>query len=206
MKNIVAFVCLSIAFTFCKSPTKHDTSPTSIFKENANKKIANVDIFECTTARDTVFASGNHIRYVAIDTMFGVEIKIGNSVDTLDFRFNCHITNGLIPNILYEEKNLLVLKQGFAFTFRNTIVCEKKGNKMECHGFEISRSASDVPEILVYKTGGTCAVKFFFINAKKTKSIMLPMRYCNNEIKLVIVYLKHVIIKFLNDEEFNISL
>ncbi len=199
MKHFFVYFYFLIGFIYCKSPKKENNSPTLIAEK---KEIKDSKIFQCITERDTVFGNGNYIKYIALDSMFGVEIKINGLIDTLDFLFDCETPNSLIPSILKQEDNMLILKQGIAFTYRNTVVCKKKGNKLECKSFEISKVVVDAPQVLIYKTEDNCVLEIFNIISKKEKYITLPLKYCHSEIKLIEEYLTHFIIKFTDGEKF----
>jgi hypothetical protein len=98
-------------------------------KKNSNKdkpKTENfkaIAIHDCTTAEDTIFKDNDHIKYVALkNKSYGVEIKIGNRIDTLDFTFDCNSPNGSIPKLVFKDETLL-LAQGNGFHYRNAILC-----------------------------------------------------------------------------------
>src|ERR1044072_1024796 len=46
--------------------------------------------FNCTGARDTVFANGDYFKYIPIDKEnYEIEVKMNDILDTLDFYLSC---------------------------------------------------------------------------------------------------------------------
>lgn len=135
-KNII--VVTSLICFGCKVPSSEIIATKSTDSLAKSETLVLEDIHKCTTAEDTVFSNGDHIKYVLTDSKsYGVQLKLDSIIDTLSFRFNCNVSNGMIPSVLFKSSNL-VLIQGSASSYRYVTVCvpDKKSMKIKATKFE----------------------------------------------------------------------
>ena len=136
--NPFSIVFLIIFFVNCKGnlPKQGDLSnEITLTKER---------FFNCTGARDTVFANGDYLKYIPIDKEhYDIEIKINDVLDTLDFYLNCKTNSGMIPKVLFRsDLGYLGLGQG-STSYRYLTLCSlnKEAEKINISKF---RTAIDV--------------------------------------------------------------
>jgi hypothetical protein len=162
---------------------------------------------DCTTAEDTIFKNGDYIKYINIDTMFGVEVKINNIIDTLTMRFNCNITNRLIPNIYRHRNKGMLLRQGVGQHYCNIISLFVQEDSIVAEEYEASLVNSEARRFYVYKMPGNSSDLYlddFWHNRIKIKH--LPPKYQNMEIEITHVFADSIIINFKNEKELKLKI
>lgn len=113
---------MSFIFIGCKEDIQKDNNNFKEVKQSEASK--GIDIHTCTTVKDTVFKDNDYIKYISLkEKKYGIEIKLGNVIDTLNFSFDCSFPNGMIPKTLFKHKDYIVLSQGAGFNYRNSILC-----------------------------------------------------------------------------------
>jgi hypothetical protein len=151
--NPFSIVFLVISFISCKdSLTKQENidNPKGISNEITLTK----EIFSnCTGARDTVFANGDYLKYILIDKEHcAIEVKINNTLDTLDFYLNCETYSGMIPKVIFRsDLGYLGLGQGSS-SYRYFTLCSlrKEAKKININKFETAIDVSSENDGLLF--------------------------------------------------------
>ena len=142
--NLFSIVFLIIFFS-CK-----DNLPKQENRDNqkgiSNEMTLTKEVFfNCTGARDTVFANGDYLKYIPIDNEhYAIEVKIDNALDTLDFYLNCKTYSGMIPKVIFRsDLGYLGMGQGSS-SYRYFTLCSlsKEAKKININKFETAIDVS----------------------------------------------------------------
>ncbi|QEE49838.1 hypothetical protein FUA48_09645 [Flavobacterium alkalisoli] len=137
-------------------------------KVQAQEKInlSKEQFLSCTDARDTVFKNGDYAKFISIDSdKYGVAIKMGADVDTLNLYMNCQTPNGMIPKFLYRQ-GCIMLCRGSGFSYRSLIACSMdEDRKIKENNFETERDVSANIDGYVFKDDNN----IFFYDIMKDK-------------------------------------
>jgi hypothetical protein len=127
--------------------------------------------------KDTIFKDHDYIKYILLkDKQYGVEIKLNDVLDTLDFRFDCNVPNGIIPKLVFKNR-MFLLSQGTGFNYRNAILCtsDKVSNKINIAQFETEIVDSSEYDLLVFADSNT--VFLFDRDSRELLYKTLPSEY-----------------------------
>ncbi|GAA4771073.1 MULTISPECIES: hypothetical protein [Flavobacterium] len=132
------FIAIVFIFIGCKKNIQNDKDNPKEVKHSEVTK--GIDIHDCTTVKDTIFKDNDYVKYISLkEKQYGIEIKLNNVIDTLNFSFDCSSPNGMIPKILFKHEDYIVLSQGTGFNYRSSILCnlDNKGNRIDINEYEI---------------------------------------------------------------------
>ncbi|MEO6454710.1 MAG: hypothetical protein ABIN97_11580, partial [Ginsengibacter sp.] len=102
--NPFSILFLIIFFVNCKGNLPKQENKDKQGDVRNEMTLAKEVFFNCTGARDTVFANGDYLKYIPIDKEhYEIEIKINDVLDTLDFYLNCKTNGGMIPKVLFRS-------------------------------------------------------------------------------------------------------
>ena len=151
--NLFSIVFLVIFFMSCKNNLPKQENMDNQNGISNEITLTKEVFFNCTGARDTVFANGDYLKYIPIDNEhYAMEVKINNALDTLDFYFNCKTYSGMIPKvILKSDLGYLGLEQGSS-SYRYFTLCSlsKEAKKININKFETAIDVSSENEGLLF--------------------------------------------------------
>jgi hypothetical protein len=151
--NLFSIVFLVIFFMSCKNNLPKQKN---IDNQNgiSNKITLTKDVFlNCTGARDTVFANGDYLKFIPLDNDHcSIEIKINNTLDTLDFYLNCKTYSGMIPKVICKsDSGYLGLEQGSSsYGYFTLCSLSKETKKINIKKFETAIDVSSEKEGLLF--------------------------------------------------------
>jgi hypothetical protein len=175
----IKFTFVMVAFILIGCQNNAQNNKESHGEKHKSVVPKEIDIHDCTTITDTVFKDNDYIKYISLNNkQYGVEIKLSNVVDTLDFRFDCNVVNGIIPKLVFKDK-MLLLSQGSGFNYRNAILCtlDKTSNKISIEEFETEIVDSSEYDLLVFTQGDM--IFLFNRNNRELLYKALPREYHN---------------------------
>lgn len=165
--SLFSMVFLVIFFMSCRNNLPKQENMDSQ-NDVGNEIILNKEVFfNCTGARDTVFADGDYLKYISIDNEhFAIEVKINNALDTLDFYLNCKTYSGMIPKVIFKaDLDYLGLEQGSS-SYRYFTLCSlsEEAKKINVKKFETAIDVSSENEGLLFIKEGNL---YFYDRGKK---------------------------------------
>lgn len=162
-----------------------------------------IDIHDCTTAKDTVFANGDWVKYVFIaKDAYAVVIKMNNTIDTLAYRFNCNTNNGLIPKILSKGSNS-ILSQGCGFTYRNILVCSSGSKGIQVNEYETT-IGQDGKDVVVFQENGQLFIWDRTSGVKEKRN--LPKAFDTFKLISSEVFKEKIVLHFDNEKTLEIKI
>ena len=178
-------------------------------RQNAVAKVnPERNVHACTTAKDTMLDHGDYIKYVPIDSLFGVVIRWKDIVDTMKFRFDCNVTNNLIPSLLLKNANKLFLKQGAGFSYRKIFIYEFINNALTKSEYETNLVDANSPNVVFFKNK-EANDQLFLVNLDNKKIHLfakLSSDHSNLEIKECQVFDSYIKVLFMNGSEVDLKL
>jgi hypothetical protein len=164
-------------------------------------------IDSCITARDSIFNHGDYIKYIKIDSSIGVEVKLGDEIDTMDFVFPCNTANVLVPKLFSYDSGAILIYQGAGQHFRFLTYYYVNGGKLTNRSYETNIVNSNSPSVMIYKRHEYAdRIYAYYFYSKKTSYKILPKKYENEEIKEIEVWVKHMLIKFKSGEQLKMKI
>lgn len=143
--NPFSIVFLIILFVNCKGNLSKQESRDKQGKVSKEVTLTKELFFNCTGARDTVFANGDYLKYIPIDKEhYNIEVKINNILDTLDFYLGCKTAAGMMPAVLFRsDSGYLGLGQGSS-SYRYLTICDlnRETKKININKFETAIDVS----------------------------------------------------------------
>ncbi len=141
----IVFLVHIIFFVNCDSNLPKQENRDKQWDASIETDLTKEFFFNCTGARDTVFANGDYLKYIPIDKEhYEIEIKINDVLDTLDFYLGCKTHSGMIPKVLFRsDLGYLGLGQGSS-SYRYLTLCSlnKEVKKININKFETARDVS----------------------------------------------------------------
>lgn len=149
--EVIKYTFITMAFILngCKENVQNKKNDREDVKVDTLKEI---DIHDCTTVKDTIFKDHDYVKYISLkDKQYGIEIKINDVVDTLDYRFDCNVSNGSIPKLVFKDK-ILLLSHGAGFNYRYAVVCtlDRVSGKINTTEFETGIIDSSENDFLMF--------------------------------------------------------
>lgn len=158
------------------------------------------DFFNCTGARDTVFANGDYLEYIPIDNEnYSIEVRMNNLLDTLDFYLSCKTHSGMIPKVLFRsDLGYLGLGQGSS-SYRYVTLCSiiKEEKRINVNRFETAIDVSSEKDGFFFIKEDS--LWFYDINNKTLYSKTIPGNSNNSGVKEFRLYKDRAIIFYRND-------
>jgi len=140
---LLIFIWMNIEFFSCRNENHKE-----FIMQTYNQR---KDVHDCTTAKDTIFEDGDYIKYISRDSLFGVTIRWKSHTDTMNFTFNCDVTNNLIPSFFSRHENKLFLKQGSGSSYRKIFLYEIIKNSLTLSEYETNLVDLNSPNVMFFK-------------------------------------------------------
>lgn len=140
-----SIVFLIILFVNCKGNLPKQENRDKQGNASNEITLTKESFFNCTGARDTVFANGDYLKYIPLDKEhYNIEVKINDILDTLDFYLGCKTAAGMMPTVLFRsDSGYLGLGQGSS-SYRYLTICNlnREAKKIKINKFETARDVS----------------------------------------------------------------
>jgi hypothetical protein len=143
--SLFSIIFLIIFFVNCKGNSPKQENRNNQEYVSYEMTLTKDSFFNCTGARDTVFANGDYLKYIPFDKEhYQIEVKINDALDTLDFYLGCKTNSGIIPKVLFRsDLGYLGLGQGSS-SYRYLTLCSlnKETEKINTNKFETAIDVS----------------------------------------------------------------
>jgi hypothetical protein len=157
----------------------------SASKKNADKvfNLTKEDFLKCTNAMGSVFKNTDYVKFIQISNeSYGIEIKMNEVIDTLDFHLTCKIYKGMIPKVLSKiNSDYICLGQGSS-SYRYLTLCSlnQKSKKIDVSKFETAISTNSNKDGFVFKINDT----IFFYDLDERHLFFLKVSYLLEKYKI----------------------
>ncbi|RFS17096.1 hypothetical protein [Emticicia sp. C21] len=144
------------------------------------------EFFKCIKARDTVFADGDYLKYIPVESdHYEIEINMNGVIDTLDYYLTCQIYPGMMPKLLFRlNSDYIGLGHGSS-SYRYLILCSfnnnEKSKKIDTNKFETAINLSTVNDGFIFKMMD--AIYFYDLNKKVLLFKKLSNKFAKSKIK-----------------------
>lgn len=185
---------------------------------NSKKKIENntiekskyyprIDIKNCITARDSFWANGNHLAYIQVDSLIGIEVRFNGVTDTMDFFFSCDFPNISIPKLFTYTQNELLVKQAAGQSFSQiTVISLNENKKIIYTTYETNLVDMNAKRAFSYKISyGDDSLHLYDVWGGRTSVVRLPKGLQRLRIKEIELYKDSMLLFFENGKQTALS-
>lgn len=174
-------------------------------EQKVNPVIDKTKVSDCITYRDTVFPSGDYIKYIEVDSLFGIELKLGKYIDTLKELFSCKTANISIQHLFKYNKNMLFLTEGSGQQYRRLYLYYIKENKIKYDCYESSLVYPKSPNVIVYKLFDKQYIYIYDYRNGKITFQSISKEYQEDTLESTLVFPTYFLLKFKMDKELKIK-